>query len=65
MYLFSISNLGPVAIPAVEKALEHYRSLQIEPLRTGRTFNRSTHDAQEVRNKFKDYFNGPGAVAWQ
>lgn len=65
LYLFSVSNLGPVTIPVVEKALEHYRSLQIEPLRTGRTFNRSTQEAQEIRNKYKQFFNGPGSVAWQ
>lgn len=32
---------------------------------TGRKFNRSTQEAQEVRNKYKQYFNGLGAVAWQ
>ncbi|XP_022183309.1 zinc finger MYM-type protein 1-like [Myzus persicae] len=61
----AINRFGPVTIPAVEKALEHYRTLQNEPLRTGRTFNRSTQEAQEVRNKYKRFFNGSGAVSFQ
>lgn len=65
IYLFPISNIGPVTTSAVEKALEDYRSIQNEPLRIGRRFNRSTQEAQEVRNKFKEFFNGSGAVAWQ
>lgn len=64
IYLF-VSNIGPVTTIAVEKAIEDYRSQYNEPLKTGRQYNRSTQEAQEVRNKYKDYFNGPGTVSWQ
>jgi hypothetical protein len=37
-----------------------------EPLREpGGTLNQSTKEAREIRNKFKDYFNGIGATDTQ
>lgn len=61
----SVSNIGPVTTQTIEKVIEDYRSLQNKSHKTGRKFNRSTQEVQLVRNKYKQYFNGPKAVVWQ
>lgn len=48
----------------VEDALQEYQH-QRPGLRSGRRFNRSSTAAQDVRNFYKDYFNGSGSVSWQ
>lgn len=49
----------------LQEALEFYKQQQAASLVPTKQFNRSTKEAQNIRNAFKSYFNGPGAVPWQ
>ena len=50
----------------LEQALEEYEQRHQRPdVGYGRRFNRSSTAAKEVRNFYKDYFNGSGSVPWQ
>ncbi|KAB0804158.1 hypothetical protein PPYR_01128, partial [Photinus pyralis] len=49
----------------IEDAVQEYQEQHETPHLGGRRFNRSSTAAQEVRNFYKDYFNGSGSALWQ
>jgi hypothetical protein len=56
---------GPFNPEISQEAVEYYKEQQVVSFGCARTFNRSTKEAQDIRNAFKAYCNGPGAVPWQ